>query len=316
MKFNKYNSLSNLCEKHLTWALSNAEKLKDVKFVVTEKVHGANYMFCLTEGGEFKVGKRTSFLSEDSKFFGHRFVIEKYKESFIEKAKEFFPNKDVVLYGELYGGSATANYKPVQREVYYSDGFDFAGFDLRVGGEYLDYETLSKFSTEAEIPLAPLVAKDLSFMDAVNTNHVFDSLLSDRTDNVCEGVVISPATPLYMPNGDRIVFKNKNDAFKEKVKVPKSKSLIAHLTPEESEIMNSVHQYITPQRFISVISKMEEDEISFQNFRGLMNAYIADIKDETFREGKKISDHVWVVLERPISASVARVVREGLKARG
>ena len=91
---------------------------KKVKWVVTEKVHGANFCFHC-DGNFIQYAKRRSILESNDAFFGYNHVAKKYSQSIRDmfkiinndekvKSKYFNPNNyylsQISVYGELFGG--------------------------------------------------------------------------------------------------------------------------------------------------------------------------------------------------------------------
>ncbi len=89
-----------------------ARGLKSIKrWVATEKVHGANFSFTVSDGGGVRVAKRGGYLREGERFFGvHRqrgfLTGEREKAQAVFRAvKELFEDtQGITIYGELFGG--------------------------------------------------------------------------------------------------------------------------------------------------------------------------------------------------------------------
>lgn len=313
MKFQKFPSLTNsYAEKFVTKVMM---QLKDVKtkWVVTEKIHGANYSFWFDGVENFRPAKRTCFIEEETNFFGQKFVIEKYKDSFIKAAKKLYPGKVVALYGEICGGSDTEYQRPVQVEVYYFDHIEFLGFTLYVDDVLQDHYAMEALAKEAGIPVVPCLGIFDTLSEALNVNYTFNSLISGKDDNVCEGTVVAPLEPIVMECGSRPVFKQKNDKFKEKSQEskPKKKGIVV---PEEFlKLFESLISMVNINRFDNMASKLESEELVFQNFNKLLGMYVEDILEEYQRENDtKLPKEVVEKVRRPIFAESAKVVKEGL----
>jgi RNA ligase (TIGR02306 family) len=128
--FRRYTGINHLA--NYPW------KLKDMKVIVHEKIHGTNWRAGYTKcnkGGwldvawnwvrsltpwpkspvEFVYGSHNVQLQNKSKsnsgFYPSNVyyeIVEKY--GIEEKLKEFFPDQDIVLYGEVYGDGIQKNY--------------------------------------------------------------------------------------------------------------------------------------------------------------------------------------------------------------
>eukprot|EP01084_Bolivina_argentea_P160099 278819_1 len=119
-------------------------QMKKTQWVVTEKVHGANFAI-VYNGKEFGAAKRTCVLNEHNKFYpGWQNVVENEKDH-IKNAYKLLKKMDdeinmIVIYGELFGGlyshtnkkyMVKYGIKHVQKGIYYSPTLHFYAFDIR-----------------------------------------------------------------------------------------------------------------------------------------------------------------------------------------
>ena len=71
--FKKYNSIENTYrEKQIEQVYLHG--YDNEKYVVQEKVHGANFSF-ITDGEVIQVAKRSGLIAEDEKFNNYKFVF-------------------------------------------------------------------------------------------------------------------------------------------------------------------------------------------------------------------------------------------------
>ena len=208
--------------------------MKTTKWVVTEKVHGANFSL-VTNGSEIKFAKRTDFLSEEEDFFNFQRVVESLREKGLEAFKsiieKFTDVQMVAVYGELFGGSyphpdveQIEDLTAVQPEIFYSPDIHFSAFDIAVVNssnlrQYLEYETCIEVFKQSKLFYAePLFIG--SYNDACAFNYDFDTTIPKRLGfpsikgNTAEGIVIKPIKN-YDFKGGRVIFKLKADKFKE-----------------------------------------------------------------------------------------------------
>lgn len=120
-------------------------KLDDKKnssvWVVTEKVHGANFSV-LCDGSQVAFAKRSRLLHEDESFYQYQRVMDDLSLkvfSLWNALEETGPIELVTVYGELFGGkypemsvSAVAGLHPVQTGIWYSPELVFMVFDVLV----------------------------------------------------------------------------------------------------------------------------------------------------------------------------------------
>lgn len=221
-QFTKFPSLEN------TYRQKEIDKIlmmdiKD-KWVVTEKVHGANFSFWVykdSESGKIdvKCAKRSGWIEEGEKFFDYKSVMEKYRPMLENLRNDLLD--DFVIYGELYGGN-------IQSGMCYKLEQDFVAFDMLFINEDGSLSSpLNKLTTltlekDYNIPVTPLIGIYNTFEEALAVEESFTSkLIREDFDGAekhkeAEGVVIEPDTAVYEPNGSRVYLKKKTKRFLEK----------------------------------------------------------------------------------------------------
>jgi len=81
MKFTKYSSIENTYrKKEIEKIYINGFADNKIKWIVTEKIHGANFSF-ISDGKKVIAAKRTSILNNNelSKFYDADIMMEKYE---------------------------------------------------------------------------------------------------------------------------------------------------------------------------------------------------------------------------------------------
>lgn len=285
MQFIKFPSLENTYrQKEIDHCLMTEQHYKEqgisTNWVVTEKVHGANYSFWVTsDENEIKVqvAKRTSFISEDEKFFNHKPVLENYTQNMI-KLYQHLECETLVVYGELFGGN-------IQSGMSYPLEQDFVAFDVKIDGVDQDkigiFEVLRIFN----IPTSPVIGVFDTLQEALEFNESFDSLLTrdnftgDDKHKEAEGVVIEPNTPMYHSNGSRVYLKKKTKRFLEKGGKPNIKHKSVTLVSEQVQtILCWSLGYLTKSRFHNVVSKV--GEVSIKDIGKVMGLMTKDIIED------------------------------------
>ena len=287
-QFTKFPSLEN------TYRQKEIDKIimmdiKD-KWVVTEKVHGANFSFRMTEEHlsvegiglcstvVIKCAKRSGWIEDDEKFFNYRPVLEKYRDS-LERLYYHLSGthgyNEVVVFGELYGGN-------IQSGMCYQEDQDFIAFDLKCDGIARTKTTSFDILNSFEIPTAPVIGVFDSLEEALMVNESFDSLLiRDGFSGVdqhkeAEGVVIEPNTPVFEPNGSRIYLKKKTKRFLEKGGKPNIKHKVPMLLQESVQLkLDEALLFLNNNRFDSVVSKI--GEVSIKDIGKVMGLLTQDI---------------------------------------
>lgn len=275
--FKKYNSIENSYRgKYILKALEWYPELKDCKYSIREKLDGSNLQLYFQPGKEVMVGKRSSFLNKDDKFFDVWNVLKKYEKEMQAMQDEVditgFP---VRLFGELYGNG-------IQKRVYYGDDKYLAFFDVEVNGEMWSQFGFERLMRELNITnLVPLMGYAENLEEALNFDVNFDSKVVDKENNPSEGVVIKPYLKDYpMGDGARFLLKKKSETFAEKMKVKQPKAEVS------SKVLNAQGEfasYFNENRLQGLFSKHGEIE-SMDQFGQYIKMFINDAKEDFIKD--------------------------------
>lgn len=301
MKFVEYNSIENI---------GRLRTINDITeyglaygdWCVTEKVHGSNFSFWVTQDS-IKCAKRSGFIDEFGKFYNYQHVLEDYNKNLcilFHLVSEFYGIKseqlEIALFGEIFGGTYPHKdvaknplASKVQKGVYYSPDNDFYAFDLKVNGTYINYKLFEELMDASDMFWAKsLFISDfktcLAYPNSFQTKIPTWLELPDIENNICEGVVIKPLDPRFFPTHSRVILKNKNEKFSEiangKVKEERDLSSINIITLSESEkeYCYNIFAFVTENRLRNVISKMEE--ITDKDFGKVAGLFTKDVLDE------------------------------------
>ena len=281
-QFTKFPSLEN------TYRQKEIDKIimMDIKdqWVVTEKVHGANFSFWVykdqeTKNISIKCAKRSGWIEEDEKFFNYKSILEKYRPM-LEKLRGDVLD-DFVIYGEIYGGN-------IQSGMCYSLEQDFVAFDMRwINNDEslslpLDKLTTLTLEVDYNIPVTPLIGVYNTFEEALAVEESFTSKLIRQgfdgkdINKEAEGIVIEPNNPVYEPNGSRVYLKKKTKRFLEKGGKPniKHKSPVVLQESVQSKLDEAL-VFLNRNRFESVVSKI--GEVSIKDIGKVMGLLTQDI---------------------------------------
>ena len=281
-EFTKFPSLEN------TYRQKEIDKIvmmeiKD-KWVVTEKVHGANFSFWVyknveTKEIDIKCAKRSGWIEEDEKFFNYKSVLEKYRPMLEKLRGDVLDN--FVIYGELFGGN-------IQSGMCYSLEQDFVAFDMRWINEDgslglpLDKLTMLTLKDDYNLPVTPLIGVYDTFEEALAIEESFTSkLIRQDFDGAeehkeTEGIVIEPNNAVYEPNGSRVYLKKKTKRFLEKGGKPNIKHKVPMLLQESVQLkLDEALLFLNNNRFDSVVSKI--GEVSIKDIGKVMGLLTQDI---------------------------------------
>ena len=281
-EFTKFPSLEN------TYRQKEIDKIvmmeiKD-QWVVTEKVHGANFSFWVyknveTKEIDIKCAKRSGWIEEGEKFFNYKSVLEKYRPMLEKLRGDVLDN--FVIYGELFGGN-------IQSGMCYSLEQDFVAFDMRWINEdgslgwALDKLTMLTLKDDYNLPVTPLIGVYDTFKEALAVEESFTSKLirqdfdGKEGHKEAEGVVIEPNNAVYEPNGSRVYLKKKTKRFLEKGGKPNIKHKVPMLLQESVQLkLDEALLFLNNNRFDSVVSKI--GEVSIKDIGKVMGLLTQDI---------------------------------------
>jgi len=292
------------------------------EYIVTEKMHGANFSV-ITDGTTVAFAKRTAvlgrvdgcenFYSVRSTRLVHELAALALRLAANKAAAAAGVNDEIHIYGELIGGhyphpevSPVVGLEPVQRGVWYSPRLNFVAFDVRIRGQFLDYDEARVLCEGAGFNfVAPIFRGTLAECNAFENR--FDSTLPTQLfdlpplsePNWAEGIVIRPARePSSAENNDRGMYKRKIPEFAEDRryhnpdwKTGKSgMKCVGWAEPSELELVRiEVVSRVTEQRLSAVLSKIGRvDPTDSTACRMLLRALKEDIRESLTEEERAI----------------------------
>lgn len=304
LTFKKYSSIENHFNREFMEHVVE-QMPQDLQYVVQEKVHGANTSF-LCDGNEVKFAKRTSMLEDEEKFYDYPELLEAYKDKVLNLfARVKSQHSEVVtisVFGEMFGGlyphnDVKTNRKLtlIQKGVCYTPEHEFYGFDIYLSdgenGWYLPVDEVNEiFEAEGFFYAKTLFRGTLA--ECLKYPNAFPSKISEWLglpaieDNICEGIVIRPVTPMYLRNGSRVLIKSKNERFAEKKSVKKRNKLFAEHVPYSDELkslVSEVDAYVTENRLTNVVSHIGEVHVP-KDFGKIMGLFSKDVLEDFLKE--------------------------------
>ncbi|AFM04661.1 RNA ligase [Bernardetia litoralis DSM 6794] len=299
--FSSYEKMPTSLKK-LTLSQNQYAELDKIDWVVTEKIHGANFCF-IYENGNLFYGKRKENLVWNDDFFGFQLVVNKLENqilSLFEELSQNIESQKYIIYGELFGGvyphsevEKKENLEAIQTGIYYSNTIEFCAFDIAFENNkvkaYLDYKKAIELFKKHEI----LYAKNL-FIGKLNKALEFDIRINSTLPkllnlpkletNLVEGIVIKPFEELnqnLFPQ--RPILKVKNSEFEENEIFHQAKkwSYIPKLSSNTEELhflVEEIRNYVTQNRLQSAISKIGSlDFDNLKRIKEIENEFLRDI---------------------------------------
>lgn len=292
-------------------------KFNTLKWVVTEKVHGANFSF-VYEGKKLAYAKRKEYLAWGDDFFGFQEVAQQMEDNVLGLFEELslcMPGDKYILYGELFGGSYPhpdvvphPNVQAIQTGVYYAPQVGFCAFDIAIETDgvksYLDYEEAIRYFERHGIFHAHILFAG-RLNEALNFDTRINSLVPPRLglpaleSNLIEGVVIKPLRHKSLAEADgRPIVKLKNKEFDEEKKFHEAGkwSYIPKATTNTEELgflLEGMRGYVTANRLNSVISKTGRlDFANAQRLADITAEYLRDVVEDFNIDNNGILDEI------------------------
>ena len=282
-----------------------AEMPQDLEYVVQEKVHGANTSF-LCDGETVRFAKRTSMLEEGEQFYDYPELLERYRDRVLKlfgdiKAK--YPEvTHISVFGEMFGGlyphdgvKKRQKVSLIQRGVCYTPDHEFYGFDIYLfteeGGRFLPVDEVNEiFETNGFFYAKTLFRGTLA--ECLKQPNAFQSKIAEWLelpaieDNICEGIVIRPVTPMYLRNGSRVLIKSKNERFAEWKSAKRRTKLFVEPVPYSDELKALIVEgetYVTENRLANVVSHIGEVHFP-KDFGKVMGLFSKDVLEDFLKE--------------------------------
>ncbi|XP_057316463.1 RNA-editing ligase 1, mitochondrial-like isoform X2 [Hydractinia symbiolongicarpus] len=281
-----------------------------VSWMVTEKIHGANFSFH-TDGKTVRTARRRGLLDNGVNFFNC--LTADFMKKQPEKMNDAFravcslhPEKEIVqvsVYGELFGGKYIVNGKalhkknigPIQHQVQYSPNIEWNAFDISYRTKqdldqqaYVDADAALKiFDDLGILYIKPLFIGPMN--EALNYKLGFDSTIPsilglpplEKGTNKAEGIVVKPVKNLVgTVEGEkqRVIVKVKLEEFIEMCRIPQPKENKV----KERSLQAKIFDYANKMRLISAISKIgapKTPEIEEEIREEFMNDVFVDVKE-------------------------------------
>lgn len=326
MKFKKYSSIENSYRMKFLDYLANYDLLKGT-WVVQEKIHGTNFQIAY-DGKEFKVGKRSSWISELSHFFKNCWIP--IFEDLAPRIKRLFDElnshttiNELVFHGELFGGvynhpkvEKVQNAVRVQKEISYAPGNHFFCFDIKQDGEFLPVSSVEFLCHSSQVPYVKTLFRG-TFKECLVYSNKFQTTiprelgLPEIENNICEGIVIRPSEPKYLPSGQRAILKSKNEKFSDKSGTPKMPKKVVPLNPKAQAFYDELITLITVARLDSVMLK--EGDFTKKDFGKVLNLIWLDVLEEFQKDNGDAFNNLEKALRTRVTKNIKKYIADTLR---
>lgn len=313
MDFKGYNSILNPTEYIVRSVIDNHG---DDTWCAREKIHGTNYSM-LTDGTTFVTATRKQMILPTTKFYNHANIDAKYKQNIIDLFNHMKSNGTIgdeqclVVFGE-YAGTAPSG-RSVQTGIDYGEE-DFYVFDIGVRNiiipaqdeseddsdyeishiDFVDDDVMQQLCDNFGLNTAPLlmVGKPVDIFKipfdlqsvVVDYNNKKPINIVTGTDNMAEGFVCKPVKSVRLKNGRRVIFKCKNDKWKEKTH--KQRIVVDEMSESDQSVVDELRNYLTDNRLRNVLSKHGVPKSN--EFNVISNALVIDALSDYANEHGEI----------------------------
>lgn len=334
-------TLHKYCKIVNTYVRKAVDAVQDLEYkgdwVVTEKIHGANFSFTVFPDGTIKPASRNNFLATaaaQSSFYQSDVLVGRY-ESAVGALLRFVRDQDptvefVQVIGELFGGEYPGHpkvAKRVQKGVFYCPTIEFLAFDIYVrradeeDGRYLGWDDFQRACVTTGIPVVPFVFRGsfrecLQYSGTANAESTSVPACLGLPDlgptNVREGHVIKPAQDVRQGRfRERVIFKDKNRKFKEKA-IANTKGKPQEALSDEWKVRTEeALLYVTANRLSNVESKTGPDVHPMKLASLLVQDVWADMKNDDLPWLKDMDNRVRRAIQKSLMAASTDLVLNG-----
>lgn len=309
MSFKKYNTIRHPSQE---WINKIAHLSND--WIVTEKIHGANFSVIVdanTTPENIVCASRNEVIT--GSFYSYEEIKARYAERFIEIFNKFNVGevKFIQIYGEFAGPGIMK-----KNVVHYKDYKDFYMYDVRVvtvddKEHWISKSNVFSLASNHYIPHPPILGFYDNVSHALELSPEFKSKVNPEYegDNPAEGMIIEPNAVTFISNGadqepSRAIIKHKCAAHLEvKQRQPKEYKT---LNGSDQVLLNQLLEYNTQNRLSNVLSHQQYTQDQFGKVVGLL---ISDIyKSAKEDELAAIADDQ-KTLTKELYKEVAKLVR-------
>jgi hypothetical protein len=237
------------------------------KVYAMEKIHGTSSHI----SWKYNENSINFFTGEN-----HQLFISLFDEAFLNaKFKESFPDQDVVVFGEHYGGKCQG------MSHTYGKQSKFIGFDVKVGEFWLNVPNAKDVCNNLGLEFVHynIIGTDLESLtlerDKPSVQAIRNGILESKKR---EGIVLRPLVEMRTNNGDRVICKYKPDEQME----TKTKREVNNEQLKVLEDADAIaEEWVVNLRLEHVLQKFSNN-VNMESMGDIIKTMIDDI----YREGR------------------------------
>ena len=248
-----------------------------------EKIHGTSAHV----GWKFETKQVNYFTGEN-----HPLFLTLFDADFIKtKFDEVFPDQDVVIFGEHYGGKCQGMSGTYGKES------KFIGFDVKVGDVWLNVPNAEDVCKQFNINFVSYTKIEVNLENlTVERDKMSEQAIRNGMGigHKREGIVVRPLVEMRTNNGDRVICKYKPEEQME----TKTKR---EVSPEQLKVLSDAkeiaEEWVVNLRLEHILQKFPAD-VSMESMGDIIKAMISDV----YREGRDE-----IVESKPLQKEIGKV---------
>lgn len=270
--------------------IDNLYKLQDILLeplvVVQEKLDGTNMRVGMVDGVLFagtrnrtimRVNKIDPMYDAEGDFGFIKFLRD---NNIRNRFFDHFPATNIIFYGEFIGPK-------IQKRISYGPDNYFKVFDVRLDGEFVEWDTVKELATIMRLDTVPELYRGApaptTFELLVNAVSRTAELNGVDGPKIHEGIVIKPIPAKRDRKGEWLIAKFKNAAHEERA----SKKL--HQSTDTPEVLRGidafVKEFVTEGRLNHVLDHLKEQNIPTDQIES-MKYVLKEMGQDISREGE------------------------------
>ena len=206
----------------------------------------------------------------------HENFIKLFNAEFLKtKFLEVFPDQNVIIFGEAYGG------KQQGMSHTYGKDLKFIGFDVKVGELWLNVPSAEEICGQFNIEFVyyQKVPANLENFNNERDQYSVQAIRNGMgTGHKREGIVLRPLVEMRTNNGERVICKYKPD---EQMETKTKREVSLEQLKVLADAKAIAEDWVTNLRLEHVLQKLPAD-ISIEGVPQIIKAMIEDV----YREGK------------------------------
>ncbi|MFK7981662.1 MAG: RNA ligase family protein [Saprospiraceae bacterium] len=207
----------------------------------------------------------------------------------------------------------------IQKGIFYSPNNEFFAFDILLNRtDFLSVTEANQLFETAGLLHAKTIFKGpitecLAHPNDFHSTVPADLGLPEITPNIIEGVVIRPVQPRFFNNGTRVILKNKNEKWSERIKLDKTLKPSVIYSEKVLQLQEVTKTYATENRLSNVLSKV--GEVTTKDFGKILGMFNKDILEDFQKDYQEVLATLEKKEQKSINKSLGGVTTKLVRKR-